>query len=404
MQIKNLTNFRLYNNRFVLKLFGNLNHDFFTIENDNVLSISKTQLDTFEKKGQISKWTFRVNQIYQSDVSFEEMFENEIENSDFFCYENSNFRTVVFVGDKNDSFSEKPYLNFIRNSVSNILQFNKNEDLITTINFVEITKKSIFDYFNNVVVNNPKVNNYSDEICVEKINPVKIDDVSNFDNLIEISKSNIIKFEEELNENFSNESTSQVLTIRLYNKENNVCFSKINFVLYKAYEITNDECKNNNKNYKLFTKENYSFFSGIHKKINFRINYLLKYIIDTIKNGKNLFIVLAPCEYEFIILLHDLLNYVKMRKLILENFELEENNNNNNNNNKENINFNQNLSNDDNFFNKNFNNKESICSDSTFLSTNKKEENKRTELNEERLKRISNKAQIFDLLNLMENL
>jgi hypothetical protein len=195
MQIKNITNFRLYNNRFVLKLFGNLNHDFFTIENDNVLSISKTQLDTFEKKGQISKWTFRVNQIYQSDVSFEEMFENEIENSDFFCYENSNFRTVVFVGDKNDSFSEKPYLNFIRNSVSNILQFNKNEDLITTINFVEITKKNIFDYFNNVVVNNPKVINYSDEICVEKINPVKIDDVSNFDNLIEISKSNIIKFE-----------------------------------------------------------------------------------------------------------------------------------------------------------------------------------------------------------------
>ena len=210
-----------------------------------------------------------------------------------------------------------------------------------------------------------------------------------------------------MNENYSNESTSQIITIRFYNKENNFCFMKINFVLYKAYEINIE--MNNNKKYKLFTKENYSFFSGIHKKINYRINYLLKYIIDTIKKGKNLFIFLAPCEYEFIILLHDLLNYVKMRKLILENFELEENENNNN---KENVDVNiKNLSNDDNLYfninnnNNNLNNniKESVCSDSTFMSSTKKE-NKRTELNEERLKRISNKAQIFDLLNFMENL
>jgi hypothetical protein len=92
-----------------------------------------------------------------------------------------------------------------------------------------------------------------------------------------------------------------------------------------------------------------------------------------------------------------------MRKLILENFELEENENNN----KENVDVNiKNLSNDDNlYFNINNNNiKESVCSDSTFMSSTKKENNKRTELNEERLKRISNKAQIFDLLNLMENL
>jgi hypothetical protein len=92
-----------------------------------------------------------------------------------------------------------------------------------------------------------------------------------------------------------------------------------------------------------------------------------------------------------------------MRKLILENFELEENENNNN---KENVDVNiKNLSNDDNlYFNINNNNiKESVCSDSTFMSSTKKE-NKRTELNEERLKRISNKAQIFDLLNFMENL
>ena len=317
--MKNLTNFQCYNNRFVLKLFGNLNHNFFTIDNDNTLSISKTQLDTFEKKGQISKWTFLVNQIYQNDISFEEMYENEIENNDFFNYENSNYRTVIFIGDKNDSFSEKPYFDFIRNSILNILEYNKNDNLITTINFIEITKKSVFDYFNNVEIKSPKINNYSDEICIEKINPIKIDNISNFENLIEISKKNIINFDEELNENYSNESTSQLITIRLYNKENNICFMKINFVLYKAYEINIELNKNS---YKLFTKENYSFFSGIHKKINYRINYLLKFIIDTIKQGKNLFIILAPCEYEYIILLNDLLNYVKMLKLIFENIEL----------------------------------------------------------------------------------
>ena len=113
-----------------MKLFGNLNHDFFTINNDNILSISKTQLDTFEKKGQISKWTFHMNQIYQNDISFEEMYENEIENNDFFNYENSNYRSVIFIGDKNDSFNEKPYLNFIRNSLLNILEYNKNDNLI----------------------------------------------------------------------------------------------------------------------------------------------------------------------------------------------------------------------------------------------------------------------------------
>ena len=400
MQNRNLTNSNFYNNRFVLKLFGNLNHDFFTIDNDNILSISKTQLDTFEKKGQISKWTFHMNQIYQNDISFEEMYENEIENNDFFNYENSNYRTVIFIGDKNDSFSEKPYFDFIRNSILNILEYNKNDNLITTINFIEITKKSVFDYFNNVEIKSPKINNYSDEICIEKINPIKINDISNFENLIEISKKNIINFDEELNENYSNESTSQLITIRLYNKENNICFMKINFVLYKAYEINIELNKNS---YKLFTKENYSFFSGIHKKINYRINYLLKFIIDTIKQGKNLFIILAPCEYEYIILLHDLLNYIKMRKLILENFELEDENNNNN---KENVDINKNLSTDDNLYSNNnlVNFKESVCSDSTFMSSTKKENNKRTELNEERLKRISNKAQIFDLLNLMENL
>ncbi len=56
--MKNLTNSQCYNNRFVLKLFGNLNHNFFTIDNDNTLSISKTQLDTLEKKRAILKMDF----------------------------------------------------------------------------------------------------------------------------------------------------------------------------------------------------------------------------------------------------------------------------------------------------------------------------------------------------------
>ena len=52
-------NFKQKNNRFVLKLFGEMNHNYITIEKDEILTISKMREDHFEKKGQITN-TMRV--------------------------------------------------------------------------------------------------------------------------------------------------------------------------------------------------------------------------------------------------------------------------------------------------------------------------------------------------------
>ena len=42
------------NNRFILKFFGEMDHNYTTIEKDKILTISKMQADNFEKKGQIT--------------------------------------------------------------------------------------------------------------------------------------------------------------------------------------------------------------------------------------------------------------------------------------------------------------------------------------------------------------
>ena len=119
-----------------------------------------------------------------------------------------------------------------------------------------------------------------------------------------------------------NESISQIISIKLINKNNNECFSKFNIILYKAYEIN----RFGNEKYKLYTKDNWEFFNGILNKINYRSSYILKYIKDTLTQGKNLILMILPCEYYYIILLHDMLNYIKTRKLIIENFNIGNNN------------------------------------------------------------------------------
>ena len=99
------------NNRFVLKLFGELDHENMNIEKDQILTISKMRVDNFEKKGQISKWQFNLNRIYAQDTTFEELYENEIENNDYLNEfdKTSQYRTLVFIGDRNDSLTEAPY-------------------------------------------------------------------------------------------------------------------------------------------------------------------------------------------------------------------------------------------------------------------------------------------------------
>ena len=155
LMIKESFNINTKNNRFILKLFGEMNHEYINIEKDEILTISKTKIDNFERKGQISKWQFNLDQIYSHDTTFDELYENEIENNDYLNEFNkkSQYRTVTFIGDRNDNLTEEPYKGFIVKCVKECLnnidikKLHKDEDsLIPIISFCVINKMYAIDY------------------------------------------------------------------------------------------------------------------------------------------------------------------------------------------------------------------------------------------------------------------
>ena len=482
-------NINTKNNRFILKLFGEMNHEHLSIEKDEILTISKTKIDNFEKKGQISKWVFNLDQIYSQDTTFDELYENEIENNDYLhdFIKESLYKTISFIGDRNDNLTEEPYKGFLMKCIKECLngldikKLNKDEDtLIPIISFCEINKNYIVDYLKNIsdinnyenkekkgiVINNPKINYYVDDIIIDGINQIQISNEDEFISLLSLSKKNVdfYKFNKS-NIISQEESITQIMTLKLLKSSTNECYSKINFLLYKAYEILDDgqsetsdnliivqdnnnknktsmktivnknknnKMKNRNSLYNLYTKDNYAFFSGIQNKINFRISYILKYIKDTLTKGTNLFIVLLPCEYQYLLLIHDLLDNINMRKLIIENIIVDEQDNASTNrfgeyyrfdngselNDKEN---NENENNDEISSFQSFSKNNSINTNISSMFCNEgkgknflynsctsneftKPKAKRMELNIERLKKISEKTNIINLFEVLDEL
>lgn len=490
LMIKESFNINTKNNRFILKLFGEMNHEYINIEKDEILTISKTKIDNFERKGQISKWQFNLDQIYSHDTTFDELYENEIENNDYLNEFNkkSQYRTVTFIGDRNDNLTEEPYKGFIVKCVKECLnnidikKLHKDEDsLIPIISFCEINKMYAIDYLKNisditsyenkgklgVIMNNPKLNYYEDDIIIDGLNQVQISNENEFISLLNLSKKNVdfYKFNKS-NIISQDESITQIITLKLLKSSTNECYSKINFVLYKAYEIIDDNqldiCENcinipdniinnntsNIKNminqnkkrkkktannlYNLYTKDNYSFFRGIQNKINFRVSYILKYIKDTLTKGVNLFIVLLPCEYQYLLLIHDLLDNINMRKLIIENIIVDEHDNISNNGlgeyykieNASELNENDNIEKEKfdeissfQSFSKNNSINTNISSvycneaksknflyNSCMFNEYTKAKTKRMEINIERLRKINDKTNIVNLFEMLDNL
>ena len=335
------------NNRFILKLFGEMNHEHITIEKDEILTISKMRTDNFEKKGQISKWQFNLDRIYTPDMTFDELYENEIENNDYLHEFNkkSQYNTLTFIGDKNDSLTDTPYKDFILKCIKECLNDMKkneinNNNLIPVISFCQINKSFTVDYlkendinnFNNKnnVIKKSKLISYEDDILIKGLSHIKFSNENEFLSLLNLAKKNLDNYiENNLNKNSKEESSSQILTLKLLKSNTNECFSKINFVLYKAYEILDIEELKENQNafYNLYTKDNYNFFKGVKNKINSRLSYIIKYLKDTLIKGNNLFIIILPCEFQYLQLIHDLLNDIKMRKLIVENILLNDDEN-----------------------------------------------------------------------------
>ena len=335
------------NNRFILKLFGEMNHEHITIEKDEILTISKMRTDNFEKKGQISKWQFNLDRIYTPDMTFDELYENEIENTDYLHEFNkkSQYNTLTFIGDKNDSLTDIPYKDFILKCIKECLNDMKkneinNNNLIPVISFCQINKSFTVDYlkendinnFNtkNNVIKKSKLISYEDDILIKGLSHIKFSNENEFLSLLNLAKKNLDNYiENNSNKNSKKESSSQILTLKLLKSNTNECFSKINFVLYKAYEILDIEELKENQNafYNLYTKDNYNFFKGVQNKINSRLSYIIKYLKDTLIKGNNLFIIILPCEFQYLQLIHDLLNDIKMRKLIVENILLNDDKN-----------------------------------------------------------------------------
>ena len=335
------------NNRFILKLFGEMNHEHITIEKDEILTISKMRTDNFEKKGQISKWQFNLDRIYTQDMTFDELYENEIENTDYLHEFNkkSQYNTLTFIGDKNDSLTDIPYKDFILKCIKECLNDMKkneknNNNLIPVISFCQINKSFTVDYlkendinnFNNKnnVIKKSKLISYEDDILIKGLSHIKFSNENEFLSLLNLAKKNLDNYiENNLNKNSKEESSSQILTLKLLKSNTNECFSKINFVLYKAYEILDIEELQENQNafYNIYTKDNYNFFKGVQNKINSRLSYIIKYLKDTLIKGNNLFIIILPCEFQYLQLIHDLLNDIKMRKLIVENILLNDDEN-----------------------------------------------------------------------------
>ena len=335
------------NNRFILKLFGEMNHEHITIEKDEILTISKMRTDNFEKKGQISKWQFNLDRIYTPDMTFDELYENEIENTDYLHEFNkkSQYNTLTFIGDKNDSLTDTPYKDFILKCIKECLNDMKkkeinNNNLIPVISFCQINKSFTVDYLKendinnfitkNNVIKKSKLISYEDDILIKGLSHIKFSNENEFLSLLNLAKKNLDNYiENNLNKNSKEESSSQILTLKLLKSNTNECFSKINFVLYKAYEILDIEELQENQNafYNLYTKDNYNFFKGVQNKINSRLSYIIKYLKDTLIKGNNLFIIILPCEFQYLQLIHDLLNDIKMRKLIVENILLNDDEN-----------------------------------------------------------------------------
>ena len=157
------------------------------------------------------------------------------------------------------------------------------------------------------------------------------------------------------------------------------------------------------------------------------MSYITKYLKDTLTKGNNLFIVILPCEIQYLLLIHDLLNDINMRKLIVENILLNDDEDISNDQlgeiyrfeNMSQLNFDGNDNKEDGSFQSFSKNNSLMTSVSSIFVENKgrnllyssywdnkstEGKKKRKEINYERLRKIEDKANIINLFDMMDKL
>lgn len=462
IQPNKLDNSKLDNNRYILKLYGNLDYNL-QIEDNKSLIIKHCQKDLFLKRMEINEWKFELDQIYdQNKGNFEELFENEIDSNDFIINATSEkiFRNIIFIGEKNESLIDEPYYSFIQNCINSVLkeddkkESNLKDKLITALYF-ELSENYLLDYFDDKTVSFKSIpkNLFMEDKIFSSVKYCEFNNsYDKFLSLMEVIKGNVkeIKYKishlsqkeninsnSELNCSISNKknkikfgfegcSSSEIFSLLITNKNDQSIFSKINFILYKAFEF-DFRSKNG---YNKYSPSNEDFLNASQGLSNIRESYILKAIRNDFLEGKNLFIFHLPCEIQYISLLNYVLNLKEMRQHKIyktdlnDNYEMQNENPSDFNSlsdafNKMNINDISNTS-----FSKNENNvhissnininKESISyndnrnmnestfsvKDTYFTNSEKKER----EIDYERLKKIDNKDAVSALFDIMDEI
>jgi hypothetical protein len=281
------------------------------------------------------------------------------------------------------------------------------------------------------VILNPKLNIYDDDVIIKDLTQIQISNENDVISLLNLAKKNAdyFKLNKWNNSESKKESLCQIITLKLLKSSTNECYSKINYVLYKAYEILDEEEIKPDKNmiYNLYTRDNYNFFHCIQNKINYRLSYAIQYLRDTLVKGNNLFIIILPCEYQYLLLIYDLLDNINMRQLIVENILLSEEDDESSTNqfgeiyrfeNISELNINDKDINDDNLFQSFSKNNSVITNVSSILDIKPKNflghsyfdnkltegKNKRKDINYERLRKIDNKTNIIHLFGIFDKL
>lgn len=106
-------------------------------------------------------------------------------------------------------------------------------------------------------------------------------------------------------------NTHELFQIKIYEGKNRKLITKLNFLLFKCYEIKPKNAINSN--FVINTKENFNFFEALNSQ-NFRLCQMARMIKDTLLVGNNIMLISLPISLKYIVLIHDMLNYVKMRK------------------------------------------------------------------------------------------
>jgi hypothetical protein len=173
---------------------------------------------------------------------------------------------------------------------------NHKANLNISVSYINISDKKIVDNFNfdgNMTneFSKLKLKEYPDEIIIEGEKEILIRSVIQFESLMRLILFHNFRYAAKLkqnskkiynshkNHNFKNEIFQELVTVKIFetdddNSNNRKNLTKYNFLLYKAYDISNssinsntnsntNKCNLDSQMYSINTKQNFNFFQSL---------------------------------------------------------------------------------------------------------------------------------------------